>query len=202
MEQAIATLHSNLSYNEFLAWYDENHAEWVNGKIELSESPTIDHQHIRGLLATLLSIWAEQHDAGTVLFAPFQMYLEKQNCGREPDVLFVAKANQKRFTTYYLDGAADLVIEIISPESIGRDRGEKFVEYEAAGVREYWLIDPQRTQAEFYTLTDDNHYALIWSCKAGKFESRMLPGFYLQIEWLWQKPLPHVAKILEEMGIL
>jgi Uma2 family endonuclease len=191
-----------ISYADFLAGYDDIHAEWVDGRIEIRESETFDHQHLRSFIGIILGFWVEQHEAGQVLSSPFQMYLQDQKCGREPDIMFVTAANCAKFKTYFLEGAADLIVEIISPESVGRDRGEKYVEYEAAGVREYWLIDPQRTQAEFYTLNDDQHYELIMSGKAGKFESRVLPGFYLQIEWLWQKPLPKVATILKDMGIL
>jgi Uma2 family endonuclease len=54
-----------------------------------------------------------------------------------------------------------LIVEIISPESSGRDRGEKFYEYEMAGVREYWLIDPQREQVEFYELNAEGRYTLL-----------------------------------------
>ena len=51
-------------------------------------------------------------------------------------------------------GAADLCVEVVSPESVTRDCREKLTEYEQAGVREYWLIDPFRTQARFHRLTD------------------------------------------------
>lgn len=97
-----------------------------------------------------------------------------------------------RFTQQYLDGPADLVVEVISPESSGRDRGEKFFEYEMAGVPEYWLIDPQREQAEFYALDEQGRYQLALGGHAGEFISRVIPGLTLDISWLWQEPLPPV----------
>ncbi len=72
--------------------------------------------------------------------------------GREPDVLFIANDHLDRLKPPYLDGPADLVIEIISPESVKRYRGRKFFEYQAGGVAEYWLIDPAVQVAEFYQL--------------------------------------------------
>jgi Uma2 family endonuclease len=101
-----------------------------------------------------------------------------------------------------LSEAADLVIEIVSPESVGRDRGEKFVEYEAAGVREYWLIDPDRQQAEFYRLTDAGRYQLVFPGDEGIFHSEVLTNFWLKIEWLWQEPLPKVLAIAKELGLV
>lgn len=56
---------------------------------------------------------------------------------------FVASEHLDRLKETYLDGPADLVVGIVSPDSVGRDRGEKFYEYAQGGVPEYWLIDPQ-----------------------------------------------------------
>lgn len=191
-----------VSYEEFLELYDGTHAEWVSGEIETGQPPTYEHQADSRFLTTLLSMYVEAKGIGEILAAPFQMRLTQQERGREPDLLFVATPHLDRIKRTYLDGAADLAIEIVSPESFARDRGDKFVEYESAGVREYWLIDPQRRQAEFYQLDDDKHFQLVLSGKQGKFQSRVVEGFYLNIEWLWKKPLPNVAAILKEMGIL
>ena len=59
-------------------------------------------------------------------------------------------------------GRPDLIVEIISPESISRDQGRKLVEYESEKVFEYWLIDPIRKEAEFYQLGEDNLYHQSW----------------------------------------
>ena len=78
--------------------------------------------------------------------APFLVRLpDPLRRGREPDLIFVRKERLPLLKPTYFDGAPDLVVEVASPESLGRDRGEKFVEYERAGVEEYWLIDPDRS---------------------------------------------------------
>src|SRR5947207_3233299 len=92
--------------------------------------------------------------------APFVMRIESPRRGPEPDLLFVSREREHLLTRTYLDGPADLAIEIISPDSIDRDRRDKFAEYEAAGVREYWLFDPDRETAEFYELDADGRYHL------------------------------------------
>ena len=160
------------------------------------------HQLIAGLLLQLMNIYAETRNLGQVLSAPFLMRLLDVPSGREPDLLFVARAHLDRLKEAYLDGPADLVVEIVSPESRARDRGEKFYEYEAAGVGEYWLIDPDRQQAEFYLLDADGHYRLLTADAEGIYQSEVLPGLWLKVEWLWQEPLPKVLDVLRELELI
>lgn len=141
-----------ISYEEFLEWYDEFHAEWVDGKVIMGQPPTFERQADSDFLMRLLGMYIEARDLGVLVSAPFQMRLRAQKSGREPDLMFIAKENVGRIARTFLDGPADLVIETISPQSVARDRTQKFAEYQAAGIREYWLIDPPRKQAEFYVL--------------------------------------------------
>jgi Uma2 family endonuclease len=95
-----------------------------------------------------------------------------------------------------------MVAEIVSKESINRDRGEKFVEYETAGVSEYWLIDPLRGQADFYQLGEGNFYHPVLPDDEDKYYSKTVEGFWLRVTWLWQEPLPTLPKILRELGLV
>lgn len=83
-----------------------------------------------------------------------------------------------------------------------RDRGEKFYGYEAGGVQEYWLIDPERRQVEFYQLGADGRYQLKFGGREGVYRSEVLPGFWLKVEWLWQEPLPPVLTVLRELKVV
>jgi Uma2 family endonuclease len=186
-----------ISYETFLAQADEDvHAEWVDGKVVPMSPASQRHQKLATLLASLLLAFAETYHLGLVMAAPFQMKLGPEAAGREPDILFVSKANSERLKKNRLDGPADLVVEIISPESRARDRGEKFYEYEQGGVTEYWLIDPDREQAEFYRLDDRGIYQLV-PLQEGLFQSEVLPGLRLEAAWLWQEPLPPLLSILK-----
>jgi len=189
-----------MTYQEFLDWTDEDtYAEWVDGRVVFMPSPaSIRHQYVAQFLTALLSTYAEVFQRGTVVAAPFQMRLE--NSGREPDVFFLASEHRDRLKQTYLDGPADLVIEVISPESRGRDRGEKFYEYEFAGIPEYWLIDPDTRRAEFYQLDEKGNYQLVPPDADGKYSSRVLPDFWLRADWLWSDPLPSVDQVLLEVA--
>jgi len=187
-----------MTYEQFLAWADEDTlAEWVNGEVVMTSPSSGRHQEIVGFLYKLLSAYVQDREFGTVYIAPFQMKLERS--GREPDLFLVAQEHLHRLKETYLDGPADLVVEIVSPESQGRDRGDKFYEYEAAGVPEYWLIDPEREWAEFFVL-QGQRYRLVLGGERGEYHSTLLPGFWLRVEWFWQRPLPAVEEVLLDVG--
>jgi Uma2 family endonuclease len=198
-----ATLHTassppsaKMTYEEFLDWHpDHGLAEWVNGEGVLMPPPSLQHQDVIAFLSSLLRWFVESRDAGKVFFSPLQMRLKTS--GREPDILFVAKEHQGRFRRLYIDGPADLVVEVISPGGRSRDRVEKFREYQQAGISEYWLVDPMRKEAEFYALGEDGAYRSIPVGSDGVFRSHVLEGFWLRVEWLWQDPLPLLSEVLK-----
>jgi len=187
-----------MTYEEFLAWADEDTlAEWVNGKVVMNSPASRQHQGIMDFLVKVIGIYVEAHDLGTVISAPFQMKLEQ---GREPDVLFVAREHLERLKEIFLDGPADLVVEIASPDSLERDRGAKFYEYERAGIPEYWLIDPLRQRVEFYQLDAEGRYRLVEPDAQGVYRSAILPGLRLRVEWLWHTP--PVLQVLRELQVI
>ena len=187
-----------VTYEEFLAWADEDTlAEWVNGEVVMYSPASKRHQEIGLFLAQVIGLHVEYSGAGKILVPPFQMKLAQS--GREPDLLFVARTNLGRLKETYLDGPADLTVEIVSPESVGRDRGVKFYEYEQAGIPEYWLIDPQTKRAEFYQLTAADQYRLVQPDAEGIYRSVVLSDFWLRVEWLWQEPLPSPIRTLAEI---
>lgn len=193
---------TKLSYEEFLRQYDEDtRAEWVDGEVVLLTPASDRHQDLSDFLTTVLRTYVEVKKLGRVRSAPFQMRLSTTLSGREPDLLFVAKEHLDRFRENYLDGPADLVIEIVSPESRLRDRGEKLAEYEAAGVREYWLLDPDEKRADFYVLGDDGRYERRRP-QRGRYLSEVLIGFELNVAWLWEEPLPPVLSVLKELKLI
>jgi len=191
-----------VSFEEFLAWTPDNAlVEWVDGEIIVMSPVSFDHASILMFLGRLMSDYVEAHGLGQVVFAPFLMRLASRPSGREPDLLFVAGDHLDRVQPTYLDGPADIAVEIVSPDSVSRDRGDKFAEYEAAGVREYWLIDPERQEALFYALGPAGRYQRVSTDAGGIFRSTVLPGFWLCVDWLWQRPLPKLAEVRRQLGI-
>lgn len=181
-----------MSYDEFLAWTGETtHAEWVDGDVIVFMPPTIRHQFVVAFLTKLLGAFVEFLSLGVVLPAPSEMRVDPDGRAREPDIFFVASENLHRLEENRLAGPADLIVEVISDESVVRDRAEKFYEYQEAGVKEYWLIDPRPSyqRADFWALDEDGRYQPV-PLQEGIFRSTILPGFWLRAEWLVREPLP------------
>jgi len=188
-----------MSYDEFLAWSDEDtHAEWVNGEVIVFMPPKIIHQKVSWFLTMLVSQFVDTFDLGVVLNAPFEMRLIRDELSREPDLAFIAQEHLHRLDEDRLEGPADLVVEVISKESVTRDRRNKYHEYAQTGVREYWVVDPRPNQqrASFYALTTEQTYRAILPDDEGRIHSTVLPGFWLREAWLWQRPFPNINELL------
>jgi Uma2 family endonuclease len=192
-----------MTYEEFLEWADEDtHAEWVDGEVIETSPESGEHQNITGLLYAAMRVFVEVNRLGELRFERFQMKTGPNLPGREPDILFVSQANLSRLEQTFLNGPADLVVEVISPESQQRDRDDKYSEYEQGGVLEYWLIDPLRKRAEFYQLDSEGYYHPVLPDSNGRYESLAVDGLWLNVSWLWHDPLPSVLDVLKEWGIL
>jgi Uma2 family endonuclease len=194
---------SRMTYEEFLAWADEDTwAEWVDGEVHYMSPVTDEHADLAGWLLAILRPFVETHRLGIVRSEPVQMKTGPNLPGRSPDLLFVANENLGRRKKTHISGPADLVIEIVSPDSVERDRETKFSEYERGGVREYWVIDPLSKQAQFYELGEGHRYRVLPVDESGIFRSSVLSGLWLNVAWLWQDPLPPVLTVLSEWGLI
>lgn len=191
-----------ISYVEFLKRdFGDLSVEWVNGEIVMMAPVTDEHSDEQVFLLTILKMFVDAQDLGYVRSEPFQMKTGPNLPGRSPDILFLAKRNASRLKKTHLQGPADLVVEVISPGSQSTDRGDKYYEYEAGGVREYWLIDPIRNQAEFYVRGRDRRYHPA-PVAEGIFHSTVLKGLWLKVDWLWQNPRPSVLVVLKEWKLI
>jgi len=184
------------SEEEFEAWCDEDvRAEYVDGEVVIHSPASRSHERLVVFLSTLIQLFADKHNLGTVFGSNFQIRL-RPGLRRVPDVAFVSQTRREILQERYIDGAPDLVMEVVSPDSLVRDWREKYLEYQQAGVREYWVIDPQAQKIEVYGLKEAGYRLM--PPEEGKLHSEVLPGFWLHPEWLWQDPLPNVLDVARE----
>src|SRR5437867_1952075 len=129
-------------------------AQLINNQIVMSPAPGTPHQRVLGKIYNLLSKFVEENNLGEVFVAPYDVYLNRRNV-YQPDIIFIAKENLYKIQENGLQGAPDLVIEILSPATWHYDKGDKKDEYERSGVKEYRMVDPLDKSAEGFYLTGD-----------------------------------------------
>ena len=188
-----------MSYEEFLAWADEDvHAEWVDGEVIIQMPPNEPHQRVVAFLMSLISLFIQLYKLGRLLPAPFEMRVLPDGAAREPDLIFIAHEHLDRLSQERLNGPADLIVEVISDDSVARDRADKFYEYQEAGVREYWILDsrPGRERTDFYVLDEKGRYRPVPPESDGRYHSTVLPGFWLYVDWVTSLEPPAVLTAL------
>jgi len=191
-----------LTYEKFLEWDGENqHVEWVNGEVVEMAPVGNEHQDLRGFLHGIIRAMVVRKRFGIVRDDPFQMKTGPRLPGRAPDILFVTQARLGLVKKVYVEGPADLVIEIVSPGSRTTVRRDKFNEYQAGGVRDYWILDPEGKKAEFYRLGGDGKYVLTPGGPDGIYHCLVIEPLWIRVAWLWQDPLPGEFDVYKEWGL-
>lgn len=191
-----------MTEKEFLNWVGEKtRAEWVGGEVIMMSPVNLDHARISSFLARVLAEFVEAGDLGEVIPGEFLVRLGgAQPQDRLPDLLFVSTRRQRRLKHTYVEGAPDLIIEVVSPDSVARDLRDKYLAYEAGGVDEYWVVDPIHRQLEAYALGRDKKYRRLAESE-GAVASKLLKGFFLKPVWVFAPKPISPSKALKEMGI-
>ncbi|MCP4264709.1 MAG: Uma2 family endonuclease [Candidatus Brocadiaceae bacterium] len=199
---ATAPKRQKMDYQSYLKMAAESQiTEWVDGEV-INYMPPMDyHQDIARFLSLLIDSFITYFNLGILRFAPFEVKLWPDGPSREPDILFISQDNLPNLTPKRFQGGPDLLIEIVSASSVIEDRVRKLTQYEQAGVREYWIIDPRphQQQADFFILNSDGAYAPAPVSEDGVYHSTVIPNFWLNLAWLWESPLPNSQQALAEI---
>lgn len=199
--QPVAAAPAMMTEEEFEAWCEEDvKAEYVDGEVIVHSPASTRHSDAVWFIGYLLRTIVQQHDLGRVLGPELQVRL-RPGLRRVPDLLFVTKERADIIQPTLIEGAPDLIVEIVSPDSVERDWREKYLEYQAAGVGEYWVVDLEYQRMAVYRLDEQSRYQAV-PAEEGVYRSRVLPGFWLRAEWLWQEPLPNELDVARQMGLL
>ena len=138
---------------DYMTTPDDKRFELLDGELVLAPSPTTRHQRILSGLYLALEDFVASGQLGQVFFAPIDVLLDDTDVV-QPDLLFVSNARSAIITEANIQGAPDLVVEVLSPSTGARDRGYKQTLYAAHGVAEYWLVDPEAERVEVLTAGD------------------------------------------------
>jgi Uma2 family endonuclease len=184
------------TFDEFLALVEDGQkADLLNGVIYMASPDNTDAGDLSIWLIVVLGGYAAAKDLGKVFASrvAFRIGLKQ---GPEPDLAFVPNALLATRRRGYFAGPPMLVIEIVSPDSVSRDYFLKRTIYEQAGVREYWIIDPDDQRVTFLFLRK-GHYQEVATVNH-IIHSKVVRGFHLDVRWLLSeaaRPEPH--KVLQ-----
>jgi Uma2 family endonuclease len=167
---------------DYEALPDEPRCELIFGRFYLSPSPSILHQTVLFLLSRILDDIAME-TGGWVFVAPLDVHLADHSVV-QPDILYVAAA-RREILHDRIEGAPDLLVEILSPGTARRDRVQKLALYAGSEVREYWLVDPIERHLQFL-VNRDGRFTI--EMPAGpEYRSSVLPEIHLDIPAFWKR---------------
>ncbi len=147
------------TYEDYLKTPDDTRYELIEGELLMTPSPKPNHQRISIRLASVIHKFVTEHNLGEVFDAPCDVYLDNENVV-QPDILFISKDRLDIIGEKNIQGAPDLVIEIISENIAYRDTIQKKKLYAKFGVKEYWIVAPDDRLVEVYILKN-GEYKLI-----------------------------------------
>jgi Uma2 family endonuclease len=168
------------TYADYLEWDEDERYEIIDGEAYMMAAPSRIHQEISGNLYYALRSFLEDKPC-KVYSAPFSVRLFPQEDGSddtvvEPDITVVC--DPSKLDDQGCNGAPDFVIEIISPSTARQDRIVKFNKYREAGVREYWIADPEEKVVSAYLLKDGHYIAVNYDVTA---PVTILPGCMIDL---------------------
>ncbi len=169
--------------------------EFAYGEVLMYSPATAEHQRVVGFLYSLLSHYGRP-EGFDVLLAPAAVQLA-EDLIREPDISVFRPEDAPKVTGVPVKVLPVLVVEVTRPSTRTVDLVEKAQEYASVGIPEYWVVDLPRKRFVGHALEAGRYR--VSELPRGRWVSAVLSGFWLDVAWLWQRPLPDVQKCLQEI---
>jgi Uma2 family endonuclease len=144
------------TYQDYLHMSEDKRYELIEGEFFMVPSPNEHHQRISRELEYALLSYVKKNKSGFVYDAPFDVVFSDEDVV-QPDILYVSKERKNIITKNNIQGAPDLIVEILSPKIMYRDREIKRKLYFKYGVKEFWIVDPVEQTIEVLTLTKNGY---------------------------------------------
>jgi len=176
---------SKLTYEQFRQLPDDGKQyELIHGEARLTPAPSTKHQVILENLSYSLGAFTRQKKWGQIAYAPLDVRLG-DDLALQPDLIYVSQERAKIIQEDFIAGPPDLVVEILSTSTAAHDRATKLPIYAAAGVSEFWLIDPLAKTVEVLKLQGEKY--LVDAILAGDqtLTSGLFPGWQLPLSELF-----------------
>lgn len=169
------------TYDDYAAMDDDKRYELIEGELYMVPAPNFKHQTISRDLGVVLWEFVKKNNLGTVLYAPFDIVLSETNVV-QPDIIFVSQGRMSLMTEKNLRGAPDLAIEILSSTTKERDKLVKKRLYMDYGVKEFWIVDPDKKAIEIMVLKETGYETDEICFVDDELTSPLLKGFRLYLK--------------------
>ena len=169
------------TYDDYLNTPEDKRYELLDGDLIALPSPEEFHQRVSILLGTKLVQFAVENRMGRVYHAPFDVVLSDMNVV-QPDLIFVSNERADIITPANIQGAPDLVVEILSPSTAARDKTFKRSLYARHGITEYWMVDLTKKNITVLRLGEREFEAVDTYGEGETLTSPTLQGFTLSLD--------------------
>ena len=178
-----------LTYEDYLNIPGDDRYELIDGELILVGSPNEAHQTTDASLGARMYIFVEDRDLGRVYHAPFDVILTEPDGSVnvvQPDLIFVSKERESVITPANIQGAPDLLVEILSPSTRRLDMTTKLELYARHGVREYWIADPAERTIVVMLLNDGKYDTVAEYGADDTLVSTTLEGFSVALDRIFR----------------
>ena len=163
------------TYEEYYRLDDDQRYEIIHGNLLMAPAPDTWHQDWSRELTVILAGYVKRTKLGKVFASPVDVVLDAENTV-QPDLVFISSANLGIIQQRAIFGTPDLLVELVSPSSVRRDRYDKKELYARFGVKEYWIGDPANKALEVLTLKEGRYELQCCAEVKGKLTSLVLAG--------------------------
>jgi Uma2 family endonuclease len=159
----------------------------IEGELVMSPSPNTFHQHIILNLAVICRRHFETQPVGEVFLAPLDVFLSEINIF-QPDLLLISRERLSLLTKQGIEGAPDVVVEILSAGTARYDRSVKRKVYARTGVQELWLVDPETKQMQVYRFAENADTPVETLSAKGIYKCSLFPGLVIEMARVFRRP--------------
>ena len=170
-----------VTYEDYCNLPEDDRYELIDGELIMAAAPSVIHQIIQDNIGLSLNLFIRANNLGRLLYTATDVYLSDTNVV-QPDLLFVSRERAPVLTYGVVNGAPDLVVEILSPATAQRDRTQKRELYARFRVPEYWQANAETHSVAVLTLAGDDYEVAGVYGMGETLVSPLLPRFTLDID--------------------